>query len=253
MEVNARDVARRWLDVPGHGNVDQKEWPPVSLGNNALEPRARQDRLFRAGGRNADVDRRERVVQPLPAHAGGVHLRGELRGSLARAIAEPQVGETVRYEISRHQLPHLAQPDDQPLSVVQPPQRRTDELDRRVADRPGAATDRRLVPGTLAGHDGVVEQPLQSRTHVPDLTGKIGCFTDLPEYLGFADDERVEPGRDLEHMPSGVVADMLGLSTDLDPGHRDMIAQGVLGLLSRNGRILWNDQRKVFVDNPDRY
>lgn len=54
-------------------------------------------------------------------------------------------------------------------------------------------------------------------------------------------------------MPSGVVADMLGLSTDLDPGHRDMIAQGVLGLLSRNGRILWNDQRKVFVDNPDRY
>lgn len=54
-------------------------------------------------------------------------------------------------------------------------------------------------------------------------------------------------------MPSSVVADTLGLSTELDPGHRDMIALGILGLLSRSERILWDDQRKVYVDNPARY
>ena len=54
-------------------------------------------------------------------------------------------------------------------------------------------------------------------------------------------------------MPSAVVADTLGLSTELDPSHRDMIAEGILSLLSRNGRILWDDQKKVYVDNPERY
>jgi hypothetical protein len=53
-------------------------------------------------------------------------------------------------------------------------------------------------------------------------------------------------------MQAAVVADILGLRTDLDPGHRNMIAEGVLSLLSRNGRILWDDARQVYVDNPDR-
>jgi len=53
-------------------------------------------------------------------------------------------------------------------------------------------------------------------------------------------------------MQAGAVADVLGLRADLDPGHRDMIAEGVLSLLSRNGRILWDDAHQVYVDNPDR-
>jgi len=48
------------------------------------------------------------------------------------------------------------------------------------------------------------------------------------------------------------VADVLGLRTDLDPGHRDMIARGILELLARNGRILWDARHEVYVDNPAR-
>ena len=48
------------------------------------------------------------------------------------------------------------------------------------------------------------------------------------------------------------VADALGLRADLDPGHRDMIARGILELLARNGRILWDAHREVYVDNPAR-
>ena len=51
-------------------------------------------------------------------------------------------------------------------------------------------------------------------------------------------------------MQAAAVADVLGLRTDLDPGHRNMIAEGVLSLLSRNGRILWDDRHGVYVDNP---
>jgi hypothetical protein len=54
-------------------------------------------------------------------------------------------------------------------------------------------------------------------------------------------------------MPSAVVADTLGLSTELDPDHRNKIAEGILGLLSQNGHILWDEQRSVYVDNPERY
>jgi hypothetical protein len=31
-----------------------------------------------------------------------------------------------------------------------------------------------------------------------------------------------------------------------------MIADGILALLARNGRILWDDRRQVYVDNPGR-
>ena len=53
-------------------------------------------------------------------------------------------------------------------------------------------------------------------------------------------------------MPVAVVADSLGLRADLDPQHRDMIAAGILELLRRNGRILWDEAAAVYVDNPDR-
>ena len=48
------------------------------------------------------------------------------------------------------------------------------------------------------------------------------------------------------------VADVLGFRTDLDPSHRDMIAQGILELLVRNGRILWDGRDEVYIDNPTR-
>ena len=53
-------------------------------------------------------------------------------------------------------------------------------------------------------------------------------------------------------MPPSVVADALGLESGVDPEHRDLIAVGILELLVRNGRILWDEERCVYVDNPDR-
>jgi len=53
-------------------------------------------------------------------------------------------------------------------------------------------------------------------------------------------------------MTASAVADALGLRADLDPGHRDMIAEGILTLLARSGRILWDDANHVYIDNPER-
>ncbi len=53
-------------------------------------------------------------------------------------------------------------------------------------------------------------------------------------------------------MTPSVVADVLGLRDDLAPGHRDMIAEGVLSLLVESGRILWDERNHVYVDNPAR-
>lgn len=52
-------------------------------------------------------------------------------------------------------------------------------------------------------------------------------------------------------MTAGTVADALGLRTDLAEGHRDMIAEGILSLLARNGRILWDETKHAYVDNPE--
>lgn len=60
----------------------------------------------------------------------------------------------------------------------------------------------------------------------------------------------------LTNHPTGLtadaVADALGLRADLDPGHRNMIAEGILALLSRSGRIIWNDRKHLYEDNPAR-
>ncbi len=53
-------------------------------------------------------------------------------------------------------------------------------------------------------------------------------------------------------LTAAAVADTLGLKTDLDPGHRDMIAEGILALLAGSGRIIWDDRQHVYVDNPAR-
>ena len=58
--------------------------------------------------------------------------------------------------------------------------------------------------------------------------------------------------RHTEGMPPAAVADVLGIEAGRDPSHRDLIAAGILELLVRNGRILWDEKRKVYVDNPDR-
>lgn len=51
-------------------------------------------------------------------------------------------------------------------------------------------------------------------------------------------------------LTTSAVADILELRTDLDPTHRDMIAEGVLALLVKSGRILWDDRKQAYVDNP---
>jgi hypothetical protein len=54
-------------------------------------------------------------------------------------------------------------------------------------------------------------------------------------------------------MPPSAVADALGLEAGIDPERRDLIAAGILELLVQNGRILWDEDRSVYVDNPDRH
>lgn len=54
-------------------------------------------------------------------------------------------------------------------------------------------------------------------------------------------------------MPPSAVAGALGLEAGIDPERRDLIAAGILELLVRNGRILWDEERGVYVDNPDRH
>ncbi|MDF2980591.1 MAG: hypothetical protein K0Q69_363 [Devosia sp.] len=53
-------------------------------------------------------------------------------------------------------------------------------------------------------------------------------------------------------LSSSAIAEVLGLSADLEPKHRDMIASGILELLVRSGRILWDQASHTYVDNPDR-
>ncbi len=50
----------------------------------------------------------------------------------------------------------------------------------------------------------------------------------------------------------GAIAEALGLSNELEPEKRETIASGVVELLLRSGRILWDPVAKNYIDNPDK-
>lgn len=54
-------------------------------------------------------------------------------------------------------------------------------------------------------------------------------------------------------MSPSVVAEALGLGADADRDHRSLVAAGILELLLQNGRILWDAERNVYLDNPERH
>ncbi len=54
-------------------------------------------------------------------------------------------------------------------------------------------------------------------------------------------------------LPAIKIADALGLSDNLSVSHRELIATGILELLVRSGRILWDGEAGVYVDNPDKH
>jgi hypothetical protein len=55
-----------------------------------------------------------------------------------------------------------------------------------------------------------------------------------------------------EGMTTARIADALGLGSDLEPDHRDLIVAGILELLVKSGRIHWDKDAQIYRDNPDR-
>ena len=49
------------------------------------------------------------------------------------------------------------------------------------------------------------------------------------------------------------IADALGLSADLMPAHREMIAAGIVELLVKSDRILWDGLQGRYIDNPNKH
>jgi hypothetical protein len=60
----------------------------------------------------------------------------------------------------------------------------------------------------------------------------------------------------LTNHPDGLslnaIEDALGLSSELPPERKETIAAGVVELLLRSGRILWDEAAGRFVDNPNK-
>jgi len=57
--------------------------------------------------------------------------------------------------------------------------------------------------------------------------------------------------RHAQGMPLAAIADALGLRSDPAGEQRDMLAAGVLALLVKSGRIVWDAEADRYRDNPD--
>lgn len=52
-------------------------------------------------------------------------------------------------------------------------------------------------------------------------------------------------------MPTAQIAETLGLRADLAPGTQNLIVAGILELLAKSGRIVWDSETSRYKDNPD--
>lgn len=58
--------------------------------------------------------------------------------------------------------------------------------------------------------------------------------------------------RRAQGLSSDAIAGALGLGAGLPPDKRGSIAAAVLDLLVQSGRILWDERRRVYLDNPEK-
>src|SRR6185312_6206210 len=79
------------------------------------------------------------------------------------------------------------------------------QLDRDGADRDIARADRGLGPDALAGRKRSPEEPVHDRARGSLDQRELVSALDLTLNLRFAEDHRLEPGRDAEEMARGVL------------------------------------------------
>ena len=99
-----------------------------------------------------------------------------------------------------HAGAHVAGADDEHAASGKRAEAVGGELDGGVADRRRAPPDRRLGAGPLAGAQGMAEQQVERRADAAAVDGGLPRRAHLAEDLALAEDQRVEPGRDLEQV-----------------------------------------------------
>ena len=110
----------------------------------------------------------------------------------------------VLVEVHRAEPRHLAGAEDHEVLLAQVAEDLAGERDRRVAERDRALGEPGIGADTLADGEGAMEQAVDHAAGAARLAGGLVGVLDLPEDLRFADDERIESGRDPEQVAGGV-------------------------------------------------
>ena len=173
------------------------------LGTGAFDGIDGDDGLAGAGGRDHDVGRGERLVEPLEAHRRRTDPLGECRAAFGRPVDHADVGAAGLVQSHRDALAHRPGADDGDATLGQVADDVGEHLDRGMAHRGGAASDRGFAPRPLAGLDGRTHQQVEPRAGRRFVERDLPGRTDLSEDLALAEHRRVEPGRDFEQMPDG--------------------------------------------------
>ena len=106
----------------------------------------------------------------------------------------------LRLHVLRRELAHLSGADHDHRAPVEIAEDLFRERNRGVADGDGAGAQSGFRPDALADGKGRVEQAVEQRTGGFGVLGGAVRLFDLAENLRFADDQRVESGRDAKEM-----------------------------------------------------
>ena len=137
-------------------------------------------------------------------------------------LDDRHVANALRLHVLRGELAHFAGADHDDGAAVEAAENLAREGSRGVADRHGPRAQAGFRAHALADGKRGVEQAIEQRSGGVGVPGGAVRLFHLAEHLGFAHDERVEPGRDAKQVAGRFeIGDLVDVR--LDRRHLDAV------------------------------
>ncbi|MCW2715898.1 MAG: hypothetical protein JWN88_2945 [Frankiales bacterium] len=198
-EGDARELAHVGVDVPGQGQVEDRQGAPTARLHGTGDDLALDDDPGRAGRGDDDVGLGQRGLEPVEPHTGPAQgVRQPLR-VLGRPVRHDDVAGAGPTQDRAGERPHRPGTDDEHAATLERPDRGHGTLQAHRHQRAPGAVDARLAVGALADPQRALEQLVQGGPGRLVADGRVGA-PQLPEDLRLTDHHRVEPAGDLEQV-----------------------------------------------------
>ena len=203
-EEDVVEVAHLRVDVPGHGDVDEKQGSTAALAHSAFDHVGKDEKA--RGRRRGDDD--IHLGQPgreiVEGDSRTLETARQLDSAFVGAVGDDELPHARVHQILCGELDHLARAEQEDVAVLESIENLSGQFHGGRTDRQPAAADVGLAAGALADLQCSLEHFVDQQARRPRALGDLEAVAHLAEDFRLADDERIDAGGHPKQMQGGL-------------------------------------------------